>query len=161
MGMTSGPVGRSGAVAGGFPPQTSHLPGSPFGSTLAPPSGAPTATFGAVNPSSGPPLFQLPSHNMGMYYSGCSMLHAAQVFPEAVPASPLMGGLGMVQTGAPVVNPLLLGTGVGQPSLFGGGVGGATAQVGGGVPLQPQLLSGSGFGEMVSNNNNNNNPFLF
>lgn len=163
----SGPVVRSGAVAGGFLPQTSHLSGSPFGSTLAHPHGAPTPTFGAANPSSETPLFQLPSHNMGAYYSGCNMLHAAQLAPDTVPVHPgsvggsqLMGGVGMVQTGPPVGNPLLLGTGMGQSSLFGGGgVGGATPQIVGGVQLQPQLLSGSGFNEMVSNNNNN--PFLF
>lgn len=156
--MTSGPVVRSGPVAGGFLPQTSHLPaGSPFGSTLSP-----TPAFGAANPSSEIPLFQSPSHYMGAYYSGFDVLQAAPVVPETVQVKPGSVGVGMVQPGPPVGNPLLLGTGIGQSSLFGGGgggVGGDTPPIVSGVPLQPQLLPGSGFNETAINSNNN--PFLF
>lgn len=74
----------------------------------------------------------------------------------------------MVQSGSlmgnPLADPFLLGTGMGQSSFFGGNhqgvahMGGSTQQAGGGVPFQPQLLSGEGSGETV---NQNNNPFLF
>ncbi|GLD59459.1 epsin-2-like protein [Lates japonicus] len=178
-----GPVVRSGAVAGVSLPETSALLGSPFGSTLTPSHGAPLI-FGAANPSSETPVFQLPPHTMGVSYSGFSMLQAAQVAPETGIAQPVSvggspqvglnmnppcGGTGMVQTGYPVGNPLadplFLGTGTGQSSFFGGNLqakvghlGGSTPQAEGGVPLQPQLLSSSGLGETVSKNNN---PFLF
>ncbi|XP_022616704.1 epsin-2-like [Seriola dumerili] len=178
-GMSSGPVVRSGAVAGVSLPETSPLPGSPCGFTLAPSHGAPTPTFGAANPSGETPVFQLPPHTIGVSYSGFSMLQAAQVAPETgivqhvpVGGSPQMGlhmnppcgGVGMVQTGLvgnPLADPLLFGKGMGQSSYYGGRVGhlgGNTPQAEGGVPLQPQLLSSSGLGETVSKNNN---PFLF
>ncbi|XP_039977293.1 epsin-1 isoform X1 [Xiphias gladius] len=177
-GMSSGPVVSSGAVGGVSLPETSGLPGSPFGYTLAPPHGAPFPTSGAANPSRQTPLFQLPSHTMEVSYSGFSMLQAAQVAPEIgivqpdsvgwSPQTPCEG-VGMVQTGNPVGNllaePLLWGRGMGQSSFFGGNLqarvghlGGSSQQAGGGVPLQPQLLSSSGLGEPASKNNN---PFLF
>ncbi|XP_071355804.1 epsin-1-like isoform X1 [Trachinotus anak] len=179
-GMSSGPVVRSGAVAGVSLPETSPIPGSPFGSILAPPHGAPTPTFGAANSSSETALFQLPSHTLGVSYSGFSLPQAAQVAPEtgivqplSVGGSPQMGlhmnppcgGVGVVQAGYPVGNPLadslLLGTGMGQSSFFAGRVGqvgGSTPRAEGGVPTQPQWLSSSGLDETVSKNNN---PFLF
>lgn len=186
-GMTSGPVVRSGAVAGVSLPETSAPYCSPFGSALAPSFGAPSPTFGAANPPGETPLFQLPSHTMGVSHSGLNMLQAAQVAPPCsgtgmvqsgyVGGSPHMGfnmnppcgGVGMVQSGSLVGNhladPLSLGTGMGQSAFFGGNLqagvahlGGSTPQAGGGAPFQPQLLSGSGLGESV---NKTNNPFLF
>lgn len=185
-GMTSGPVVRSLAVAGVSWPEASALPGSPYGSTIAPSYGAPSPTFGAANPSTETPLFQLPSHTMAGSESGFNMVHAAQmpplcsgtgiIQPISFGGSPQMGlkmsppcGR-MVQSGFPmgnpVPNPFLLGTGMGQSSFFGGNhqtgvaqMGGSTSQAGGGgVPAQPQLVSGSGLGETVIKNNN---PFLF
>lgn len=83
--------------------------------------------------------------------------------------NPPFGGVGMVRSGPPVGNPLAdplsLGTGMGQSSFYGGNrqagvahLGGSTPLGGGGVPFQPQFLSGSGSGETL---NKNNNPFLF
>ncbi|XP_044027281.1 epsin-1-like [Siniperca chuatsi] len=184
-GMTS--VVRPGAVAGVSFPETSAPYCSPFGSTLAPSFSAPSPIFGAANAVSETPLFQLPSHTMGVSHSGLNMLQAAQVAPPcsgtrmvqsvSVGGSPQMGlnmnppcgGVGMVQSGSlvgnPLADPLLFGTGMGQSSFFGGNrqagvahLGGSTPQAGGGVPFQPQWLSGSGLGETV---NKNNNPFLF
>lgn len=182
--MVSGPMVISGAVGGVSLPETSAQPGSPFGSIHAPSYGAPYPTFGAANPSSETPLFQLSSLSMGGSHSGLNMLQAAQV-------APLHSGTGMVQpvsgggspqigfnmnptrvgvglSGFPAGNPLseigaeplLSGAGMVQSSFFGGShhLGGSIPQAGGGVPLQPQLLSGSGFGETM---NKNKNPFLF
>ncbi|KAM6903783.1 uncharacterized protein PEZ65_018585 [Lycodopsis pacificus] len=83
--------------------------------------------------------------------------------------NPSFGGLGMVQSGSllgiPLTDPLLMGTGMGQSSFFGGNcqtggahLGGSTPQAGGRVPFQPELLSGNGSADTV---NKNNNPFLF
>ncbi|KAA8578444.1 hypothetical protein FQN60_002581 [Etheostoma spectabile] len=176
-GMASGPVVRSGTVAGGFLPETSYS--SPFGSTLAPSFGAPSPTFGAANPSSETPLFQLPSHTMSSNmpqvappFTGTGMVQSVSVggSPQmGLNVNPPFGGVEMVHSGLPVGNPLadplLLGTGMGQSSFYGGyrqaGVaqlGGSTPLGGGGVPFQPQFLSGRGSGE---NLNKNNNPFLF
>lgn len=186
-GMASGPVVRSGAVAGVSLPETSAPYCSPFGSILAPSFGGPSPTFGAANPSSETPVFQLPSHNMGVSHSGLNMLQAAQVVPQCSGAgmvqsvsvggfaqmglnmNPSCGGVGTVQSGSfmgnPLADPVLLGTGMGQSSFFGGNhqagvaqLGGSTPQAGGGVPFQPQWLSGNGLGETV---NKTNNPFLF
>lgn len=67
--------------------------------------------------------------------------------------------------GNPVANSFLLGTGMGHSSFFGGnqqaGVAqlrGSTSQAGDGVPIQPQLVSGSRLGGAT---NKNTNPFLF
>lgn len=182
--MASSRLVRSGAVAGVSLPETSAPHYSPFGPTLAPSFGGPSPTFGAANPSSETPVFQLPSHNMGVSHSGLNMLQAAQVvYPcsgtgmvqsvslggcaqMGLNMNPSCEGVGMVQSGSFVGNPLadpLLG--MGQSSFFGGNhqagvahLGGSTPQAGAGVPFQPQWLSGSGVGETV---NKNNNPFLF
>ncbi|XP_070778292.1 epsin-1-like [Enoplosus armatus] len=130
-GMTPGPVVRSGAVAGVSLPETSAPYCSSFGSTLAPPFGAPSPAFGAAYPLGETPLFQLPSHTMGVSYSGLNMRQAAQVAP------PCSGG--NHQAGVAYL-------------------GGSAPQAGDGVPFQPQWLTGSGLGETV---NKNNNPFLF
>ncbi|XP_026156825.1 epsin-1 isoform X2 [Mastacembelus armatus] len=181
-GITSGSGVRSGAVVGVSLPATSVLPGSPFGSTIAPSYGAPT--FGAANPSSETLLFQLPAHNTGRSRSGLNMFQAAQTPPGSgsgmiqtisVGGSPQMrlnldppsGGVGMLQSGSlmgnPLADPFLLGTG--QSSFSGGNLqagvshwGGSTSEAAGGVPVQMQLLSGSRLGET---SNKNNNPFLF
>lgn len=182
--MASGPMVISGGVAGVSLPEASAQPGSPFGSIPAPSYGAPFPTFGAANPSSEIPLFPLPPLSMGGSHSGLNMLQAAQVAPPrsgtgmVQPVSlggspqigfnmnPTMVGVGL--SGFPAGNPLseigaepfLSGTGMVQSSFFGGShrLGGSTPQAGGGAPLQPQLLPGSGFGETM---NKNNNPFLF
>lgn len=166
---------------------TSALHGSPFGSTFAPFHDASSPTFGAAYPHSGTPLFQLPSQTMGGSHSCFNMFQAAQVAPPcsgagmvqpiSVGGSPQMGpnmnppcgGVGAVQSGSlmgnPMADPLLLGTGMGQSSFFGGSqrigvahLAGSTSELGGGVLTQPQLLSGSGLAKTV---NKNNNPFLF
>lgn len=170
-GMTSGPVVRTGPVAGVSLPETSTPYFSPSGSNLAPPS-----TFGAANPSGENPLFLLPSHTMGVCHSSLNMhqvtppgLGTGMVQSVSMGGSPQMGlnmnppfgGVGMVQSGSLVADPLFLGTGMGQSSFFGAGVahlGGPTPPAGGGVPFQQQLLSGSGVGDT---GNQNNNPFLF
>ncbi|XP_031732359.1 epsin-1 isoform X1 [Anarrhichthys ocellatus] len=183
-GLTSVPVVRSGAVTGLSLPETSTPYCSPFGSTLAPSFGAPSYTFGAAKPSSESPL---PSYSTRVSHSGLNMLQAAQVAPPCsgtgmvqsvsmggspqmgLSMNPSFGGLGMVQSGSlvgiPLTDPLLMGTGMGQSSFFGGNcqtggahLGGSTPQAGGRVPFQPQLLSGNGSGDTV---NKNNNPFLF
>lgn len=75
----------------------------------------------------------------------------------------------VVQSGSPmenmVANSFLLGTGMGQSIFFGGNqqagvaqMGGSISQAGGGVPMQPQLVSGSSIGGAA---NKNSNPFLF
>ena len=93
----------------------------------------------------------------------------------SVGGSPQMGfnitsysrGDGTVQSGNLEGNPWadhLLGTQMGQSSFFGGNQQAGLAYLGGstphngGIPLQPQLLSGSRLGETV---NKNNNPFMF
>lgn len=104
-------------------------------------------------------------------YSGTGMVQSV-----SVGGSPQVGfnmnppcGVGMVQSGSlmgnPLADPRALGAGIGQSSLFGGNhqaggthLGGSTPQAGGGVPFQPQSLSGSVFEETV---NKKNNPFLF
>uniref|UniRef100_A0A8D3ANP4 Epsin 1b n=1 Tax=Scophthalmus maximus TaxID=52904 RepID=A0A8D3ANP4_SCOMX len=155
-GISSGPALRSGAVAGLSLPKTSALPACPFGSTRAPSHDAPPPSFGAVNPSSGAPLSQLPSYMMGLSYSGFSLL---QVAPETGEGSPQVGlhtkrpggGEGLVPTGYPAGNPLagppLWGTGMGQSSFFGGNhqtsvahLGRSTPQGAGGIPVQPQMV---------------------
>lgn len=169
---------RSGAVTGVSLPEPSAPFNSPFGSTLAPASfGAPPPTFGVANIASEPPLFQLPSHTTGVSFSGLNILQAAPacsvtgMVQSSIPAggSPRVGfnmnpqyGGGVVQPGSlegnPLADPFLLG--MGQSGFFGGNhqaLGGSTPQAGG-VPFQPQLLSGSGMGDTV---NQNNNPFLF
>ncbi|KAK1880189.1 Epsin-1 [Dissostichus eleginoides] len=181
-GMTSGPVVRSGAVAGLSLPETSTPYCSPFGPSFAPSFVAPTPNFGAAYPARETPLFRPPSHTMGVSHPGLNMLQTAQVAPlcsgTGMVKSPSVGGSphmglnmnplfrGVVQSGSlgnPLADPLLLGTGMGQSSVFGGNrltgnanMGGSTQ--GGGAPFQPQLLSGSGSGETV---HKNNNPFLF
>ncbi|XP_054461494.1 epsin-1-like [Anoplopoma fimbria] len=174
-GMTSAPVVRSGPSL----PETSTPYRRPFGSTLAPSFGAPSPTFGAPSPSSATPLFQQPSQTTGVHHSGFNMLQTAEgtgmVQSVSMGGSPQMGlhmnpsfG-GMVQPGSlvgiPLTDPVLLGTGMGQSSVFGGNcqagvahLGGSIPQAGGGVPFQPQLLSGNGSGDAV---NKTNNPFLF
>lgn len=169
---------RSGAVTGVSLPETSAPFCAPFGSTLAPSFGAPPPTFGAANLASEPPLFQLPSHTAGVSYSGLNILQAAPLCSAtgmvqssvSVGGGPQVGfnmnpqyGGGVVQSGSlegnPLADPFLLG--MGQSGFFGGNhqaLGGSTPQAGGGVPLQPQLLSGSGKGDTA---NQNNNPFLF
>ncbi|KAK5883305.1 hypothetical protein CesoFtcFv8_019648 [Champsocephalus esox] len=180
-GMTSGPVVRSGAVAGLSLPETSTPYCSPFGPSFAPSFVAPTPNVGAAYPARETPLFRPPSHTMGVSHPGLNMLQTAQVAPlcsgtgmvksPSVRGSPHMGlnmnplFRGVVQSGSlgnPLADPLLLGTGMGQSSVVGGNrltgnanMGGSTQ--GGGAPFQPRLLSGSGSGETV----HNNNPFLF
>ncbi|KAF3834189.1 hypothetical protein F7725_025393, partial [Dissostichus mawsoni] len=91
-GMTSGPVVRSGAVAGLSLPETSTPYCSPFGTSFAPSFVAPTPNFGAAYPA----------------HIGLNM-------------NPLFRGV--VQSGSlgnPLADPLLLGTGMGQSSVFGG-----------------------------------------
>lgn len=180
--MTSGPVVRSGAVAGLSLPETSTPYCSPFGPSFAPSFVAPTPNVGAAYPARETPLFRPPSHTMGVSHPGLNMLQTAQVAPlcsgtgmvksPSVRGSPHMGlnmnplFRGVVQSGSlgnPLADPLLLGTGMGQSSVVGGNrltghanMGGSTQ--GGGAPFQPRLLSGSGSGETV---HKNNNPFLF
>ncbi|XP_051245650.1 epsin-1 isoform X4 [Dicentrarchus labrax] len=185
-GMTSGPVFRSGAVAGVSLPERSAPYCSPFGSTHPPSFGAPPPTFGAANLSSEAPLFQLPPRTTGASHFGLNTLQAAQVAPPCSGTgmvqsvsmggspqvgfnmNPPCGGVGMAQSGSLVGNPLadalLWGTGMGQPGVFGGihqagaaHLGGSTPHAGAGVPFQPQSLSGSGLAETASKNN----PFLF
>ncbi|XP_034456722.1 epsin-1 isoform X2 [Hippoglossus hippoglossus] len=158
---SSGPGLRSGAVAGVSLPETSPLPGSPFGATLMSSHGASSA-----NPSSETPHFQLPFYAMGASYSGFGALQAVSGGPHMKHPC---GGVGPVQTGCPLGNPWaappLLATGMGQSSFFGGNLqtgvglsGGSTPQAAGGVTMQPQLLSGSGLSETGGKHNN---PFLF
>lgn len=129
--------------------ETSAPYGNPFGPTLAPLHDAPaSSTFASAAPSSETPLFQPPSHDLGVPHS------AINVQPVSVTGSSLMavsmstpcGGTGMVQSGYP--SSLLLGTGVAQSSSLGGN----NPQAGGGV------LLGSMLDEAI---NKNNNPFLF
>ncbi|XP_036945260.1 epsin-2-like [Acanthopagrus latus] len=155
-GMTSGLVVRSRAAAGVSFPETPAPQCSPFGSTLAPSFGTTSLTFGAAQAV--PPC------------SGTGMVQSA-----SVGGSPQMGfnitsysrGDGTVQSGNLEGNPWadhLLGTQMGQSSFFGGNQQAGLAYLGGstphnrGIPLQPQLLSGSRLGETV---NKNNNPFMF
>ncbi|KAM7384784.1 hypothetical protein PAMA_011912 [Pampus argenteus] len=165
-GVASGPMVRSGAVAGVSIPETSSQTGTPFGFIPASPYGAPFPNVGTASPSSENPLFQLPPLSMGGSHSGLNMLHVAQVaplHPETGMIQPVSVGVGL--SGFPAGNPssemradpLLLGTGMVQSSFFGGNhSGGSTPQAGGDVPLQ--MLSGSGFRDTM---NKNNNPFLF
>ncbi|KAM7373616.1 hypothetical protein PAMP_008456 [Pampus punctatissimus] len=173
-GVASGPMVRSGAVAGVSIPETSAQTGTPFGFIPASPYGAPFPTVGTANPSSENPLFQLPPLSMGGSHSGLNMLHTAQVAPlhsETGMVQPVsVGGspqIGPNMSGFPAGNPLsemradplLLGTGMVQSSFFGGNhSGGSTPRAGGGVPLQQQILSDSWFRDTM---NKNNNPFLF
>nr|XP_046273457.1 epsin-2-like isoform X1 [Scatophagus argus]XP_046273458.1 epsin-2-like isoform X1 [Scatophagus argus] len=171
--MPSGPVVRSGAVAGLSPPEPPCC--RPFGSTLGTFFNAPPYTFGAVSLSSETPLFQLPSHTVVAPPPGSNMLHAGQVAPVCsgtgmVPSimKPLCGGLEMGQSGSvpgnPLIDPLLVGPGMVQSSFSGGNrqagpshLGGSTSQDGGGILFQPLLSSGSELGKTL----NKNNPFLF
>lgn len=168
-GPTSGHVVGSGAVA-----EVTHC--SPFGSTLASSLGV-----GAANLSSETTLFQLPSHTVIGSRSHLNMTEIAPLCSEnvmvqsvfvggapQVAMNPPCGGVGMLQSGSvvgnPLADPLLVGTGMGQSSYFGGNQAGAVhfgdfaPQTVVGVPFQPQMLSGGRLGETM---NKNNNPFFF
>lgn len=155
-GMTSGLVVRSGAAAAVSYPETPAPQCIPFGSTPAPSFGTTSLTFGAAQAA--PPC------------SGTGMVQSV-----SVGGSPQMGfnltphsrGEGTVQSGNLEGNPLadhFLGTQMGPSSFFGGNQQAGLVHLGGptpyngGVPLRPQLLSGSRLGETV---NKNNNPFMF
>ncbi|XP_067375766.1 epsin-1 isoform X2 [Channa argus] len=181
-GITSGPMIRSGTVAGVSLPETSALLSDPFCSTMSTTYGTPSPMFGAASTSTNPPRFQLPAPTMG----GLNMFPAVQMAPlfsgtgigqsVCFGESPQMGlnvkspsgGAKIVQSGPlignPIANPLLAGTGMAQPTFFGGNpqagvahVGGSTAQAAGGVPLQLQLVSASGSNGTAKKSNN---PFL-
>ncbi|KAL6100200.1 uncharacterized protein ACO6RY_01860 [Pungitius sinensis] len=146
-GMTYGPV----AAAGFSLHETSTPPRGPFGSTLAPCLGAPSAHFGAANPFSETPLVQLPSHATGVSPSVFNTPpRSATGVVQSVsmgrkPVSPSIGGRGMVQSGPlvgnPFKDPLSMGTGMEPSRFFGGncqaGVadwGESTQRAGGGSP---------------------------
>ncbi|CAK6980352.1 epsin-2-like [Scomber scombrus] len=161
-GMASDPVVISGAVAGVSLFEASAQPGSPFGSIRAPSYGAAFPTFGAANPSSETPLFQLPPLSSGGSHSGFNMIQMAplqMVQPASVGESSQIGfNMNPTRVGVGLSEPFVSGAGMVQPSFFGGGhqLGGSTLQPGVGNPLQPQLRSSSG-----ATVNKNNNPFLF
>lgn len=161
-GMASDPVVISGAVAGVSLFEASVQPGSPFGSIPAPSYGAAFPTFGAANPSSETPLFQLPPLSSRGSHSGFNMLQMAplgMVQPAAVGESSQIGfNMNPTRVGVGLSEPFVSRAGMVQPNFFGGGhhLGGSTLQPGVGDPLQPQLRSSSG-----ATVNKNNNPFLF
>lgn len=163
-GPTSGHVVGSGADA-----EVTHC--GPFGSSLASSFGV-----GAANLSSETIRFQLPSHTVVGSRSGFNVTQMAPLCSENVMAqsvfvgggpqmdmNPPCGGVGMLHSGS-LADTLLVGTGMGQSSYFGGNQAGAAhlgvfaPQTVVGVPFQPHMPSGGSSGETM---NKNSNPFFF
>ncbi|XP_067112186.1 epsin-1 [Osmerus mordax] len=137
----AGPMGRTISITG-VSPTTFPLqsPPSPFGSTPEFYGIKPGPCFEPPNPMLRPTFSQLMPHPFGV--------------PQPNLPMPPMG---------PQMAPTYFGAGVVQPSQVGGvtqvgHLGASTPPVGGGVPLQPHLVFGSGLGQPTQNNSN---PFLF
>ena len=161
-GMACGPAARSGASDHCY-----HL----FASSPAPAYGAVPSSFGAVSPSGKTPPLQKPSDALGMFDSAARTLQGAQGTRETGTAQPMSvrgtkqmglvgdapcGGVGMMQFGSPVGNPL----GMGDPltRVFGGNQPTGIDHVTGSSPqTRDGGLLGSGLDETT---NKNYNPFL-